>query len=169
VIPASASTDPTDRSMPPVRITKVMPMAIRPVIDDWRTIFQMLSGARKPGLRIEKATTNATRKISALNLPISPRRLARRRPASTAGAVTFSESSVIGRFTSSRRHHGHDLFRRRLIAHDLAHDPSLAHDQHPVTHAHHFGQFGGDHDDCYAFPGKLAHQGMNLGLRAHVN
>src|SRR5581483_9445740 len=146
VIPASASTDPTDRSMPPVRITKVMPMAIRPVIDDWRTIFQMLSGARKPGLRIEKATTNATRKISALNLPISPRRLARRRPASTAGAVTFSESSVIGRFTSSRRHHGHDLFRRSLTAHRQHHYPYHAQYQQPHTQAHRLQQFEPYHD-----------------------
>ena len=35
-------TDPTDRSMPPAMMTRVMPMLITPMIDAWRRIVRML-------------------------------------------------------------------------------------------------------------------------------
>ena len=34
-------------------------------------------------------------------------------------------------------------------------DPALAHDDDPVRHAEHFGDFGGDHDDREALGGEL--------------
>ena len=40
---AAASIDPTDRSMPPVAMTKVMPTAMIPTTLAWVTIVTMLS------------------------------------------------------------------------------------------------------------------------------
>ena len=50
---AAASTDPTDRSMPPVAITNVMPMAMMPVMLAWVSTLSRLSLVRKtPGRMI---------------------------------------------------------------------------------------------------------------------
>lgn len=49
-MPHTASSEPTDRSMPPVRITKVWPMARMPLMLAWRSTLMMLSGVRKYGL-----------------------------------------------------------------------------------------------------------------------
>ena len=45
----SASSEPTERSMPAVRMTKVMPTASRPTIDTCRMTLKRLSGVRKRG------------------------------------------------------------------------------------------------------------------------
>ena len=53
------SSAPTDRSMPAVMMTKVMPTAMMPVSDTARTMLAMLSGARnrmRPWRRGEKMT-----------------------------------------------------------------------------------------------------------------
>ena len=42
-IVVNATTEPTDRSMPPVRITKVTPMLNTPVIEAYRTILSRFS------------------------------------------------------------------------------------------------------------------------------
>ena len=46
-MPASAATEPTDRSMPRVRITNVMPIASTPLIEVWRRTLTMLPTDRK--------------------------------------------------------------------------------------------------------------------------
>ena len=52
-MPAAASTDPTDRSMPPVAITNVMPMAMMPVMLTCVSTLSRLSLVRKtPGRMI---------------------------------------------------------------------------------------------------------------------
>jgi hypothetical protein len=44
--PVSATIDPTDRSIPPVRITKVIPVAIIAILEIWSRIFRKLSDER---------------------------------------------------------------------------------------------------------------------------
>jgi hypothetical protein len=46
-MPQKASNEPTLRSMPAVRMTKVMPSAMRPVIDTWRATLKRLIWLRK--------------------------------------------------------------------------------------------------------------------------
>ena len=43
----SASTEPTERSMPPVRMTKVMPEASAVLMPIWTKIFKKFSGVAK--------------------------------------------------------------------------------------------------------------------------
>ena len=45
-MPAQPIMAPTDRSIPPVRTTKVMPMASRPLMEAIRSRFRMLLGDR---------------------------------------------------------------------------------------------------------------------------
>jgi hypothetical protein len=52
---------------------------------------------------------------------------------------------------------------------ELAGDPALPHDDHPVAHADDLGQLGGDHQDSGAGAGQLAHQLVDAGLRADVD
>ena len=72
-----------------------------------------------------------------------------------------------------RRHGAHhrraDRVRRCLGARELRDDAALAHDQHAVAHAEHFGQFAGDHQDGDALRGEFAHQPMDLRLGADVD
>ena len=43
----SARIEPTDRSMPPVRMTSVMPTATMPLLETWRSTLDRLPGLRK--------------------------------------------------------------------------------------------------------------------------
>ena len=43
----AASTEPTDRSMPPVMMIIVWPMAMMPMVDMPRSTLKMLSGFQK--------------------------------------------------------------------------------------------------------------------------
>ncbi len=42
-----ARIEPTERSMPPVRITSVMPTATIPLLETWRRTLERLPGLRK--------------------------------------------------------------------------------------------------------------------------
>ena len=43
----SARIEPTERSMPPVRITSVIPTATIPLLETWRSTLERLPGLRK--------------------------------------------------------------------------------------------------------------------------
>ncbi len=87
--PAMAKIEPTERSIPPVRMTKVMPTAMMPKIELWRTTLSTLVTLRNTGERtarkmqmMKKATTMpydfSTRLTSSLTI---------RRTASFMGAL----------------------------------------------------------------------------------
>ena len=58
-----AATEPTDRSMPPGRITSSMPIEITPVLATWRSTFSMLRLLRKL-VEMKLATSTSTTKIA---------------------------------------------------------------------------------------------------------
>ena len=47
MMPVNPATDPTERSIPPVRITKVMPTDTMPITTDWSSMLKMLERVRK--------------------------------------------------------------------------------------------------------------------------
>lgn len=53
-------TEPTDRSIPPVRITQVIPTAMIALIDTWRSTFSRFAADRKLGLAIIIAMQTTT-------------------------------------------------------------------------------------------------------------
>ena len=65
----SASTAPTDRSMPPIRMTSVMPMAMMPFSEAKRTMLSRLLGSRKM-LRPSRTGEN---KVERIRMAISPK------------------------------------------------------------------------------------------------
>ncbi len=67
-MPARARSEPTDRSIPAVRMTKVMPTAISPVNDTWRRVFSRLNGFRKFGSKAANTTTSTSRNNGAASL-----------------------------------------------------------------------------------------------------
>ena len=60
-----ARTEPTDRSMASVRMTQVMPKAISPLIEDWRSRDKKLLPVRNSGLMILIPATSSTSAIKA--------------------------------------------------------------------------------------------------------
>jgi hypothetical protein len=64
----NASTDPTDRSIPPSRITKVIPRAITVLMLIWVKIFVILTSVPNWGAAMEKTTQ---RRISVTPIPPS--------------------------------------------------------------------------------------------------
>ncbi|EMI14165.1 hypothetical protein C883_3343 [Bacillus stratosphericus LAMA 585] len=62
----SARMAPTDKSIPPVKITNVMPKAMRALMEICLSKFKMFNGSKKAGFKIE---TMATRMMSPKNGP----------------------------------------------------------------------------------------------------
>jgi len=60
MIPPAAITALTERSMPPVTITSVIPIASRETTDTCRVIFSIFSPLKKIGLENAKMTTRAS-------------------------------------------------------------------------------------------------------------
>jgi hypothetical protein len=64
-IPAAATIEPTERSIPAVAITNVIPTAITPTTLAWVSMLRMLSQVGKlSGLRIAPATKRSTTTIA---------------------------------------------------------------------------------------------------------
>src|SRR6056297_2524898 len=164
-VPQSAMTAPTDRSMPPVRITKVMPMARMPMIDCWRSTLTMLSMLKKFSLAKAIAVdttirpTSGSSKGECLTLATTDRK--------AIGAPLAVESCDISELP--RCGVLHDFFRGDRRAFDRGDDGAAAEHADPVRQARHLRQFGGDHDDRIAVLGELAHQLVDFRLGAHVD
>ena len=54
MIPATARSEPTERSIPAVMMAKVMPTAMMPITETCRSMRSALSQVRNSGTRIEK-------------------------------------------------------------------------------------------------------------------
>ena len=93
----TASTEPDDRSMPPVMITWVTPMAMSPTTDTWRIITsRRCSFSRKlcPRTAQPSASKNSAMPTSTSTMPSSLGR--RRRPAlRSAAAIELVSGSVM--------------------------------------------------------------------------
>ncbi|GMA84843.1 hypothetical protein GCM10025868_00930 [Angustibacter aerolatus] len=90
---ASAYVDPTDRSMPPLMITNVMPAAMMPMNDAARATLRRLSAEPNDGTVTTPSTTTSSSTATAPlrdTIDVSERRrsAAARTPGSSAGVVT---------------------------------------------------------------------------------
>ena len=65
-VPAIAISDPTDRSMPPVAITNVMPTATMTMVATWVRLTLSVCHERKFGVTIR---LNSTSRMKAANVP----------------------------------------------------------------------------------------------------
>jgi hypothetical protein len=88
----TARIDPTDRSIPPVRITNVIPTDTMPTIDICCSRLGRLDIVRKFGTNIEVIINTTT--IIAMIVPFLANQLLRRRAAPAELVVAAGTSSV---------------------------------------------------------------------------
>src|ERR1700674_395182 len=142
--PVSAMSDPTERSMPAVMITKVCPAARIALTEIWRSTLTTLPGARKSPWVRPLRTPNSTTKPA--TRPAVRRAERRRFLAVSAAAAWVSAVALACRFaTLSGRRPGHetrDGVLRRFPALELRHHASSAHHDHAHRHAQDLGQLG---------------------------
>src|SRR5215213_6242046 len=146
---ARASREPTERSTPAVRITNVMPMATRPVMEIWRMTLKRLIEERKRGSRIANVTMRAMRKITGANWPMLRMR--------GRGAMlrVFSTGVIDWRHEASRLSisHGHQMHENFLARACLGHfagNAAAAHGQNTIAYRQHLRQLGRNCDDSNA-------------------
>src|SRR5215216_2672357 len=166
--PARASREPTERSMPAVRITNVMPMATRPVMEIWRMTLKRLIEERKRGSRIANVTMRAMRKITGANWPM-PRMRGR-----AASPRVFSTCVIDRRLASCRLSisYGHQMHENFLARACLAHftgDAAGAHGQNTVADRQHLRQLGRNSNDGNAARRHAVQELVNLGFGADID
>src|SRR3954454_15822270 len=193
--PVSPSTEPTDRSMPAVRMTSSWPTAMIPKTATCRARFAMLSPVRNSvDARVMPPNrTSRTMRPPASRPKTSPK--VRTRSPRSAGAALAAPAGApaaagagsmvslkkrirvlslpLGRVArgSAHRRAGqvqHVLLRRPRRG-QLARDRPLAHDQHAVGQPEHLGQVGRHDDHAEAFGREVADDLVDLGLRPHVD
>src|SRR4030042_192874 len=147
-------TEPTERSMPAVSMTKVIPKATMAMIEVWRATFSRFETERNSGELIAKIRQMIKRMTKTLNRrktsPVLASALLRIVPLAAGGCI-------------------HDGVLACLVAREFGRDSPCVHHQDPVTHTEHLGQLGGAHQDTYPFSGELTHQRMDLSLGSHIN
>src|SRR5471032_217722 len=170
IIADSASTEPEDKSMPVVMITCVTPIASRPMIDTcriistrrWEFIRKLWSRTIQPNSSNTNPMPISTRKM--LSSVVKRLRCLTGAVAGLLSVIAFIADHLLvlwHRPTAGLRccssvdygHTGsqlHDFFLRRLRTVQSAHQVALVHHHHPVAHAQHFRQFGGNHDHRHA-------------------
>ena len=167
----AASTAPTERSMPPDRMTKVWPTAINAITAAWIVISNRLSSVKKYGDRRdriephrEQDARHEQRRVVEHHLehpapaggrrwPVPAGRCARGQVATghVVSATSGRRRRRPGAIRPGRRPTAdrelHDPLLARLGPRQLAGDPALAHHQDPVAHPQHLGQIGRDQQD----------------------
>ena len=147
--------------MPAVRMTKVMPIAISPVIEIWRMTLNRLSGCRKRGSSSAKTSISTRRKITGAKRPRSCSAIeALRRGAGRERPVHAARPSVIICISRS------SLASPRS---DLAGDPALAHRDDAVGDRQDLRQLRADRDDRDAAARHAVEQLVDLGLGGDVD
>src|SRR3954451_19304954 len=136
--PAIAISAPTERSMPPVAITSVMPVATMTMVATWVRLTLIVNGLRKLGVKTMLYAISASRAISAPY--VSP--TARNRSGRTsrrAGRGTVVSTLAKRRPFRRRRvrrtlgHRRHDRVFADASVRQLGHVAPIAQDHHPVT------------------------------------
>src|SRR5213593_1764461 len=161
--PETASTEPTLRSMPPVRMTKVMPAAITALMETCRAMLSRLLTVKNDPLRSERMTTSNAK---AMTIPNRRRALPRRARGSFRSAARLSPSNSTSHPPGRRRH---DRLLGGLGAGELRGNHTFMHDQDAVAHAEDLFHLRGDHHDPHPAPRQRGHQPVDLHFRAHVD
>src|SRR5215216_6179774 len=189
-MPPNPTMEPIDKSIPPVRIVKLTPIAAIPRIALSRVVTLRLSSERKRGLSTKPIASSATstrKSTSSFARKRAVKDVANPREyrASSGDFVAelrmwlFSHGAFgLGTIDIGRRSHikgqelgsaGHNLLLRQFVTRKFAGHAPLAKHNHAIAHADDFGHLRRDHHNRHALLRQLAHQRMNLGLGAHVD
>ena len=165
--PAAATIEPTERSIPAVAITKVMPIASTPTTLAWVSMFRMLSQVAKvSGLRIAPTTNRRTTTIRERVL-LELQRL-HVDPLATRGRVHSTSSASTGASVGATAW--------RSSSRSVASFPSTSATISPsrmirmrVQMPDQLLELGRDHEDAQPGAGEVADDPVDLGLRRHVH
>src|ERR671912_29107 len=144
-IPASPSTLPTERSMPPETITKVWPRAMMATTAIWVPTLKRLLKVRKYG---ERMVITTHRIMSPQSGPL--------RESISLGLI-LSAMLANGCLATLRRER-HDLLLTGFFPGELARDAPPRHHQYPVAHTQHLRQIARYHQDTGTLLRELVHQ-----------
>src|SRR5689334_15349583 len=146
--PSSAHMDPTDRSMPPVMMTRPTPMLKMPYVPTSRLTFCRLSRLRNCGLA---SATSAHNTVSSS-------------PTAMSLLVMVPE-----RRRRSRHRQLHDRLWRAVEPIQHAGHTTIVHDRHAIALGHDLFEVAADQHDRRALVGEAADQPMDIRLRADVH
>src|SRR3989442_852262 len=183
---AAATTEPEDRSMPLVMMTRLTPTAMMPTTAICSTMIcsrSALSRKLWPTVSQPAASKNRAMPSSTRKMLSSGGHRARCFRAGRACAwvwvwvcvwacETVWELLILRVSVAYRGSAGGQFHDPHLVGvpalDDAGHAP-LMHDQDAVAHAQHLGHFRGDHQHGSSLGRERAHEAMDLGLGAHVD
>src|SRR5450830_184163 len=165
----AARIAPTDRSMPAVRITKVMPAASTTLTEACCVMIDRFCTVRKFSLARAKPTSSRTSTGSMPTLRISS--LSRSALPITGRGIVLFESAMGSHLIATggevnNTFLGNDVARSPA---DFGHQLAFAHDQHPIAGADDFRQLAGNHHDAHAGLRQLIDDTVDLGFGADVH
>ena len=145
-MPASPAMEPTDRSIPPLRITNVMPIARIALIATCLIRIVRLPVVRNSGVSTENTATSRTRAMTARRRRSHSIRDTRIDALLSAGLERAELSTApigtpLGRKRNSRCGRRERVLRRVLRV-VLAGDPAAGHDDDSRRRGHHLVQLG---------------------------
>src|SRR6185312_8097239 len=149
--PVRPSTEPTERSMPAVRITSSWPTAMIPKTATWRARLARLSPVRNS---LEASVIPPNRTSRTIRPPAS-------RPKTSPKVRMRSSGAAAG----DVQH----VFLRRPLRRQLAGDRALAHDEHAVGQPEDLGQVGRHDDHAEPLGREVADHLVDLGLGPDVH
>lgn len=123
--PVNARVEPTDKSMPPVRMTKVIPKAIMALIDTCLNTLKMLEIAKKLGFRM---LTTIIRRINPINGP-------------SFEMISFVDLDNL--FTTCCK--VHDSFLSHVFLRNFPRQFPFMHDKDAIGHSDDFRKLGRNH------------------------
>ena len=166
-----ARTEPTERSMPPSRMTKVMPTAITVLMLIWVKMLVRLAMLAKRGAKIEKKTQQqhqrqadagfAQHEVGDVLCPHGYASCGVPWSRSVRECAVWIDVVLVGQ--------GEDALLAEVGALDLAGDLPVGEDHDAVADAEQLGQVGGDDDDALALRRQLPEQRVDFVLGADVD
>src|ERR1700722_11659670 len=182
IMAAKPTVDPTDRSMPPVRITKVMPTAMIALIAVCPTRMIRFCSVKNAGESREKIPSKTNKAIKARNRKSrtpkdKPDGLVRIGLEGEVSTVGIGESAfglirqVDRRLLSLWSGPGSQdqRFFAQLVVQEFSSDSSFGEDNDPVWNGKHFRQLGRNKEYGQTFLSELIHDLEYFRLRADVD
>src|SRR4051794_13714383 len=171
-IPPNPTMEPIDKSIPPVRIVKLTPIAAIPRIALSRVVTLRLSSERKRGLSTKPMASSASstrKRTSSFARKRAVKEVANWREYRASWGDFVAElrmwlfshgafgvgdigccSHIEGQELGSA---GYDLLLGQLVAHKFAGHAPLAKHYHPIAHANDFGHLRRDYHNCHTLLG----------------
>src|SRR4051794_487238 len=153
--PEIAISEPTDRSMPPVAITSVMPTATMTMVATWVRFTLSVCQVAKFGVT---AKLNSRSSPRAASVPYRDSRAPRRLGTCTNRAGRLASATGELGTAVPVGHRGHHGKLAKLGAGQLGHGAPIPQDEHPVAPFDDFLDLGADHQDAQPLVGQLLDQ-----------